>query len=102
MGKIKNACSTSNKSIKLDFINAEVNSIKQNEKGDFNICVNSEINFSANQILLGIGIPQIRSLGEINTKLNDVVFLKDPYFPNLESSITMISNYVKNETHRRF
>ena len=93
--KLKNACSTSNKSIKLDFINAEVNSIKQNEKGDFNICVNSEINFSANQILLGIGIPQIRSLGEINTKLNDVVFLKDPYFPNLESSITMISNYVK-------
>ena len=93
--KLKNACSTSNKSIKLDFINAEVNSIKQNEKGDFNICVNSEINFSANQILLGIGIPQIRSLGEMNTKLNDVVFLKDPYFPNLESSITMISNYVK-------
>ena len=45
--------------------------------------------------MLGIGIPQIRSLGEINTKLNDVVFLKDPYFPNLESSITMISNYVK-------
>jgi len=79
--KLKNACSTSNKSIKLDFINAEVNSIKQNEKGDFNICVNSEINFSANQILLGIGIPQIRSLGEMNTKLNDVVFLKDPYFP---------------------
>ena len=93
--KLKNACSTSNKSIKLDFINAEVNSIKQNERGDFNICVNSEINFSANQVLLGIGIPQIRSLGEINTKLNDVVFLKDPYFPNLESSISMISNYVK-------
>ena len=93
--KLKNACSASNKSIRLDFINAEVNSIKHNERGDFNICVNSEINFSANQVLLGIGIPQIRSLGEINTKLNDVVFLKDPYFPNLESSITMISNYIK-------
>ena len=93
--KLKNTCSASNKSIKLYFINAEVNSIKQNKRGDFNICVNSEINFSANQILLGVGIPEIRSLGDINTKLNDVVFLKDPYFPNLESSITMISNYVK-------
>lgn len=93
--KLKNACSASNKSIKLDFINAEVSSIKQNEIGSFNICVNSEITFSVNQILLGIGIPQIRSLGEINTKLNDVVFLKDPYLPDLESSITMISNFVK-------
>ena len=44
---------------------------------------------------VGIGIPQIRSLGEINTKLNDIVFLKDPYFPDLESSINIIYDYVK-------
>tara|TARA_B100000902_G_scaffold399752_1_gene472305 strand:- start:2842 stop:4464 length:1623 start_codon:yes stop_codon:yes gene_type:complete len=93
--KLKNACSASNKSIKLDFINAEVSSIKKNEVGSFSLCVNGDIAFSANQILLGIGIPQIRSLGEINTKLNDIVFLKDPYFPDLESSINMIYDYVK-------
>ena len=95
--KLKNACSASNKSIKLDFVNAEVSSIKQNQKGNFNICVNNEFTFSTNQILLGVGIPQIRSLGEINTKLNDVIFLKDPYLPDLESSITIISDYVKKQ-----
>lgn len=99
--KLQKTLSKSSKNIKLDFVNAEVTSIDADTSKkyhNYKICVNNKINFSSNQILLGIGIPQIRSLDKDKNKLGDVLYFNDPYNPDLESSLDKIHERVKNRT----
>ena len=97
--KLQKTLSKSSKNIKLDFVNAEVTAIEADPSKkyhNYKICVNNKINFSSNQILLGIGIPQIRSLDKDKNKLGDVLYFNDPYNPDLESTLDKIHKKIKS------
>ena len=98
--KLKQAVSKSNVDIKLDFVKAEVTSIIENNDdslSSFEICINDKNIFFTNQILLGVGIPQIRSLTSKNKELPNLTFFNDPYDPDLESTIKDIKQHLENK-----
>ncbi len=99
--KLQKTLSKSSKNIKLNFVNAEVTAIEADTSKkyhNYEICINNKINFSSNQILLGIGIPQIRSLNKDENELGDILYFNDPYNPDLDSTLDKIHKKIKNNT----
>lgn len=93
--KIKNAINKSSKKIKLEFIKSEVTSINQclDNKNQYKIGLeNNKYIFYTNQVLLGIGIPKIRSLNHQKLELNNSLLINDPYEPDLQSNVIEIKN----------
>jgi|LULK01.1.fsa_nt_gb uncharacterized NAD(P)/FAD-binding protein YdhS len=93
--KLQKIISQTNKKIEINFVNAEIASIENRstlKKSSFEILTGNNIRFNSNQVLLGIGIPQIRSLNKNNKDFSDLLYLNDPYFPDLESSLNLIRN----------
>ena len=97
--KLKLALCKTSVDIQLDFVKAEVTSVIRKEDSDisdFRIDVNTKHTFFTSQILLGVGIPQIRSLD--NTKEHhDLVFFENPYNPDLVSTIKNIDEQIKSQ-----
>ena len=95
--KLRKAVSNSSINIKLDFIKAEATSVKMDKQKGFEVCVNNDTFFYSNQVLLGVGIPQIRNLSKNNKENYDVIFFNDPYNPDLESTILNIHAHIQRE-----
>ncbi len=82
--------------IDLNYINSEVVSIERNKRNQdkFQLKTSNNRCYFSKQVLLGVGIPKIRSLG-MKTKIkNDIFFFDDPYIPNIISSIEKIDNCI--------
>ena len=97
--KLKLAISNSSININLDFVKAEVDSVtKNNGPGikNFKLMVDAKHTFFTSQILLGVGIPQIRSLDD-NKKLSGLVYFENPYYPDLVSTIKKIEDQIRKE-----
>ena len=98
--KLQQTLAKSSLEIKLEFVQGEVTSIiknKSNASTNFQICLNDKNTFLTNQILLGVGIPQIRSLNTNDQKYNDLTFFNDPYYPDLETTIKSIKRNLKKQ-----
>tara|TARA_Y100000589_G_scaffold330534_1_gene380477 strand:+ start:1117 stop:2757 length:1641 start_codon:yes stop_codon:yes gene_type:complete len=94
--KLRESLIHSSVKIDLKYINSEVISIELNKNREekFKVITSDNVFYFSKQILLGVGIPKIRSLG-INSKIkNDILFLNDPYIPDILSSLENIDNYI--------
>ncbi len=102
--KLKEILSKTNKNIKLEFVKSEITSIRSIDRegrNGFDICIKEGAVFFSKQVLLGIGIPQIRSLGKPEVVDKNVLFLDDPYFPDLDSSLSSLNKYIaKNKSSK--
>lgn len=102
--KLKDAISNTSQNIKIDFVNSEVFEINSKSIDDnigYEILVKNKITLKADQVLLGVGIPQVRSLDNTHVKPKDILFLNDPYQPDLESSLQDIDQYIESNTSIR-
>lgn len=102
--KLKNASENSNNKVKLHFIKSEVTSIKKlsNKKDLYEIGLeNSKFIFTTYQLLLGIGIPEIRPLNQNKHKLNNLTFINDPYHPDLQSNIKKIDDTLNKDLPKK-
>jgi len=102
--KLQKTISKSTKKVNLNFVNSEVTSIENkssSKKSNFKISIEKNIYFNSNQVLLGVGIPQIRSLDNNNNEFLNLLYLNDPYLPDLESSLNIISDQLsKNNSSK--
>ena len=99
--KLKDAITKTSKNVKIDFVNSEVfeiNSKSIDENIEYEILVGNKSILKADQVLLGVGIPQVRSLDSSQIEPKDILFLNDPYNPDLESSLQDINKYIESNT----
>lgn len=99
--KLQKTISQSSKNIKLSFINAEVTSIETDsalKHYNFVICIDKKVCFKSNQVLLGVGIPQIRSLDKKHGQFPGVLYLHDPYDPDLTTSLEKVHKNISKNT----
>lgn len=86
--------------IELNFIRGEVKSISKVEDlkkgGKFEVTLKNRITFSTNHVMLGIGMPNIRSLADENIKFDDAILVGDPYTPDLDSTMRTIFDFINN------
>ena len=96
--KLRETVSKSNKNIKLDFVKSEIMSIKSIDKesrNGFEICIKEGDIFFSKQVLMGVGIPKIRSLGQPEEVDKNILFLDDPYYPDLDSSLSDLNKNIE-------
>ncbi len=82
--------------IDLNYINSEVISIERNNRDQekFQLTTSNNSCYFSKQVLLGVGIPNIRSLGMKSKIKNEILFFDDPYMPDIISSIEKIDNCI--------
>ena len=104
--KLKESINNSKKNIKLDFVNSEIISIEtlashRNNQNGFEIQLDNNNLITSKQVLLGVGIPKIRSLIKSNKVGDDILLLNDPYFPDLDSSLDSLERHItKNKSSK--
>ncbi len=81
--------------IGISFISQEVSSIKKTSKRDCRFVIESnDLNYFTKNIMLGVGIPEIRTL-KIDNKSNcRSLIIQDPYYPDLGSQLEKIKNHI--------
>lgn len=99
--KLKLAAENKNLKIKLDFINADVRAIENNNISQYSIHIDKKIIFKASKVLLGVGIPKIRSLTSKKDQPKNLILLNDPYVPDLQSSIDLIADILKTKSQKK-
>jgi len=82
--------------IDLNYIKSEVLSIEPDliHQEKFKITTANNRVYLSKQVLLGVGIPKVRSLGMTNKIRDDILFFNDPYTPSIVSSLEKIDNYI--------
>ena len=86
-------------SIDLNYINSEVISIEFNKRNQekFQLTTTNNRCYFSKQVLLGVGIPNIRSLGIKGKIKDDILFFNDPYVPDITTSIEKIDNHISHK-----
>ena len=94
--KLRETLLLSNVKIDIKFINEEVISVnKLDQKSNMKFQIGMEsFNICANQVMLGIGIPNIRTLFEDGEQSDGVLLVNDPYSPDLLSTIQNVQKKI--------
>ncbi len=94
--KLRESLIYSKVKIDLNYINSEVISIELNNSHQekFKITTSDNRFYFSKQVLLGVGIPKVRSLGMKSKIKNDILFFNDPYIPDISSSLENIDSYI--------
>ena len=95
--KLREATQNSKHKIEMSLIAEEVSSIQKVSDSNckFSVKVNNA-NFYSNNIMLGIGIPNIRTLDSDDLTNSNSMVIQDPYSPDLESKIHEMKSHVEN------
>lgn len=94
--KLRETVTHARVNIDLNYIKSEVLSIEPglSNQEKFKITTANNRVYLSKQVLLGVGIPKLRSLGNINKIKGDILFFNDPYSPSIVSSLEKINNYI--------
>lgn len=93
--KLRKSFSESSNNIEINFISEEVSSIEKTSERDcrFTLKANN-LNYFTNNIMLGVGIPEIRTLKIDSVSKCESLIIQDPYYPQLSSQIENIKSHV--------
>lgn len=95
--KLRETTQNSKHKIEMSLIAEEVSSIQKVSDSNckFSVKVNNA-NFYSKNIMLGIGIPNIRTLDSDDLTNSNSMVIQNPYSPDLESKIHEMKSHVEN------